>query len=75
MGHATPDSALPTLHHLVERLRAWRRRRDAARRLMLMSDAHLKDIGLHRSEVESRLFELDGCWRHQQRSSAATQDG
>lgn len=69
-SHAVPDRAAPRLHQLVERLRAWRRRREAQRRLMLMSDANLKDMGLHRSEVESRLVELDA-----QRSSAAKKDG
>ena len=75
VGHATPKAALPTIHHWVRRLLAWRLRRQASRRLMAMSDAHLKDIGLHRSEVDSRLIELEDRRRHRQPSSAARRDG
>jgi uncharacterized protein YjiS (DUF1127 family) len=49
---------------LTMRMRAWKLRRDASRQLLELSDAHLKDIGLHRSEVYSRLIEIDtNRWR------------
>ena len=59
-----PRAAWQHLCWLAMRLRAWKLRQEASRRLLELSDAHLKDIGLHRSEVVSKLIELDARrWR------------
>ena len=57
------------VHHLLHRLSTWHMRRQASRALHGLSDANLKDIGLHRSEVDSRLIDVQP-YRPRRRSSA-----
>jgi uncharacterized protein YjiS (DUF1127 family) len=43
-------------------MRDWHRRRLAVRQLQSMSDAQLKDVGLHRSQIEFLVRGLAVAW-------------
>jgi uncharacterized protein YjiS (DUF1127 family) len=53
----------------MQRLQTWQLQRQASRALHALSDAGLKDIGLHRSEVNSRVFDVEP-YRRKLRASA-----
>jgi uncharacterized protein YjiS (DUF1127 family) len=55
----TSRAAWQHLRLWTRRLRAWRLQRGASRQLLALSDAGLKDLGLHRSEVNSRLLDWE----------------
>ena len=47
------------LEQAVAAVTRWRRRRAAVRELSALSDHHLADIGLHRSQIQSTVEEID----------------
>jgi uncharacterized protein YjiS (DUF1127 family) len=52
-------AAVRLFSHPAARIRAWWTRCKASRQLHGFDDWQLKDIGLHRSEIDSKLIELD----------------
>jgi uncharacterized protein YjiS (DUF1127 family) len=64
MSSTSSLPAVRLLRHPFARMRAWWIRRKASRQLHGFDDSQLKDIGLHRSEIDSKLIELDrNRWR------------
>lgn len=44
---------MASIRVITEKLKAWRRYREAARELSQLSDHELCDIGIHRCEIEN----------------------
>lgn len=58
-GTAVRRACWAEVHRLMQRMQAWQTHRQASRALHALSDTNLKDIGLHRSEVDSRLIDME----------------
>lgn len=69
-GRERIDSASRYLRGWIRQLRTWHSQRRASRQLLSLTDAQLKDIGLHRSEVNRAIVEGDGRLRYSSHPSS-----